>query len=422
MNVIDHQSAHSIPTANTTNTKTGYLGLPQQLLRICILNFFLLSLIGLLLRAWPIFHIPYLIYKNVLHAHSHFAFGGWVTPVLAFLILRFFPELYTMTTYRHWRNSIVLMLLSSYGMLLTFPFQGYGAASIIFSTLSIGAGFYLGIIIRLASRGQLFLTSGDFLIAGFFYFFISAIGPFATGPLVATGNAGTTIYYNAIYFFLHFQYNGFFTFIVLALLYKLIERNKTVNNGKVVFWLLNIACIPAYFLSVLWAKPHVIFYVIGGCAALIQLIAAILLLNDIKGLGWNSPMLGWLFRIAIFAFIFKSVLQLLSTFPPIADLAYQNRNFIIAYLHLVLLGFISLFVIVFLLSSKILPGSLLLYNGIRCFGFAFLSTELLLVLQAGGYLDFLPSLIYQRLLFALSIFFPAGSVILLQTSYRIQDQ
>src|SRR6478752_5070299 len=122
MNVIDHQPAHNIAgsntanTAHTINTKAGYLVLPQQLLRICIFNFFLLSLIGLLLRAWPIFHIPYLIYKNVLHAHSHFAFGGWVTPVLAFLILRFFPVLYNKTTYRHWRNSIVLMLLSSYGM------------------------------------------------------------------------------------------------------------------------------------------------------------------------------------------------------------------------------------------------------------------------------------------------------------------
>jgi hypothetical protein len=405
MNVADHQTAHSIRGINIAG---GYLILQQQLLRICIFNFFLLSLIGLLLRAWPIFDIPYLIYKNVLHAHSHFAFGGWVTPILVFLILRFFPEFYTITNCRHWRNSIVLMLLSSYGMLLSFPFGGYGAASIIFSTLSIGAGFYLGVVIRSAARNRFFLTSTAFLLAGFFYFFISSIGPFSTGPLIAMGKAGTTSYYNAIYLFLHFQYNGFFTFIVLGILYKLIERNKPGNNGKLVFRLMNIACIPAYFLSVLWAQPPAIFYFIGGAAALVQLIAVIILLPDIKGMDWVNPKLAWLFRIAIIAFITKTVLQLLSAFPGIAQLAYQNRNFIIAYLHLVLLGFISLFVFVLLLKSKSLPDSPLLYKGILGFVFAFVSTELLLVLQAGGYLGFLPNQIYLLLLFVLSICFPAG--------------
>lgn len=415
MNVAEHQKAQRILGLNNA---TGYLILEKQLLRISIFNFLLLSLIGLLLRAWPIFHIPSLDYKNVLHAHSHFAFGGWVTPILVFLILRFFPELYTITNYRHWRNSIVLMLLSSYGMLLSFPFGGYGPASIIFSTLSIGAGFYLGVIIRSAAGNQFFLTSRAFLLAGFFYFFISSIGPFSTGPLIVMGKAGTTIYYNAIYLFLHFQYNGFFTFIVLAILYRLIERNRPGNNGKSVFRLMNIACIPAYFLSVLWAQPPVIFYVISGVAALLQLIAVIVLLPDIKAMAWNNAKLTWLFRIAIGAFITKTVLQLLSAFPNIAQLAYQNRNFIIAYLHLVLLGFITLLVFVFLLKSKSIPDSPLLYIGLLSFVFAFFSTELLLVLQAGGYPGFLQTHIYLRLLFALSFCFPAGLLLISVAHYR----
>ena len=57
------------------HTGADYLLLQQKLLRICVLNFFILSLIGLLLRAYPIFDVPYFSYKNVLHGHSHFAFG-----------------------------------------------------------------------------------------------------------------------------------------------------------------------------------------------------------------------------------------------------------------------------------------------------------------------------------------------------------
>ena len=46
------------------NTAAGYLLLQKKLLRICFLNFILLSLIGLLLRAFPIFPVPYFSYKK----------------------------------------------------------------------------------------------------------------------------------------------------------------------------------------------------------------------------------------------------------------------------------------------------------------------------------------------------------------------
>ncbi len=341
MNLKRHLSEFSIIAGNAD---AGYLLLQKRLLFFCLLNFFLLALIGLILRAYPIFSIPVFSYKNVLHTHSHFAFGGWIIPMLLFLILKFFPEIRTAVAYHHWRNSIVLMLVSAYGMLLSFPFQGYGAVSIVFSTLSIAAGFYSGILIRNAIRQHPCTVSHSFLLAGFFYYFLSAAGPLATGPLIAMGKAGSAMYYNAIYFYLHFQYNGFFTFIVLALLYKMVEQHQPLTNGKRVFRLLNIACIPAYFLSVLWTQPSIILYVTGGAAALLQVIAVIWLLKDIKGISWKNDLQGLLFRIAIFAFIVKLVLQLLSSFPSIAELAYQNRNFIIAYLHLVLLGFVSVFI------------------------------------------------------------------------------
>ena len=389
-------------------TTESYLLLQKKLLRTCIFNFFLLSIVGLLLRAWPISEIPYVSYKNVLHAHSHFAFGGWVMPALVFLVLRFYPELCHNTNYHQWRNSILVMLFSAYGMLFSFPFGGYGVVSIVFSTLSLIAGFYTGFLVHSMEKPQFFLTSQAFLRTGFVYFFISSLGPFATGPLIAMGKGGTEIYYNVIYFFLHFQYNGFFTFIILGLLYKMIEPRRPFNNGKLVFRLLNIACGPAYFLSILWAKPTVVFNFLGGAAAVLQLIAVMLMLKDIEGAGWKSGRLAWLFRIAIMAFVLKNILQLLSAFPVIAELAYQNRNFIIAYLHLVLVGFVSVFVLGAVLKNSLLLNIRFPRGGFILFIFAFASTELLLVLQAAGWLGFLSSHVYLQLVFGLSLFFPAS--------------
>lgn len=397
----------------------AYLPLQKALVRICMLNFLLLSLAGLLLRAFPAIQLSFLPYKNLLHAHSHFAFGGWVMPALLALVLKFFPETCTTGNFRHWRNCIVLMLVAAYGMLLSFPFQGYGVVSIVFSTLSIVAGCYAGLVTRTAVKAAGNTTSKSFLLAGFFFFFLAAIGPFATGPLIAMGKAGTPLYFNAIYFYLHFEYNGFFTFMILAVLYRMLERHGAAHRGKLVFRLLLIGCMPAYFLSVLWTKPHALFYIAGGAAALLQLIAVAFLVRDIKKLKLKEKPGGWIFRIAILAFVAKSLLQFLSAFPVVAELAFRNRDFIIAYLHLVLLGFISLFILA-VFSKNIAPQKKGMFNtGMACFLFAFISTELLLVLQAGGLLQALQPLHYYQLLFVLSTCFPAG-LILISAALRSQ--
>lgn len=403
---------HSGNIASIKRVKDGYLQLQKRLLGVCLFNLLLLALAGLLLRAYPLFSIDIFSYKNVLHAHSHFAFGGWVMPALFLLILRFFPELATAAAYPHWKRVIILTIVSAYGMLLSFPAQGYTAISIIFSTLSISAGFYAGYLVHRTAPRQFCTSSSSFLKAAFFFFFISSLGPFATGPLIAMGMTGSDIYYNVIYFYLHFQYNGFFTFIVMAVLYRLIEPTRPFNNGRSVFTLLCSACIPAFALSLLWSDPPVIVHMTGGIAAILQLVAIALLLKDISGLRWKNERFTFLFRLAMAAFIVKSILQLLSALPAVAQLAFQNRNFIIAYLHLVLIGFITIFI--FSLLPKLGP----VYNyrrlnyGILLFLFAFFSTELVLVLQATGTLQRLSGRFYFQLLLTLSIFFPVGSLMI----------
>lgn len=57
-------------------------------IRIGVLNLLLVAVLGILMRLKFILPIPFLDLKHVQHAHSHFAFAGWVTHMLMlFLVL-----------------------------------------------------------------------------------------------------------------------------------------------------------------------------------------------------------------------------------------------------------------------------------------------------------------------------------------------
>ncbi len=251
-------------------------------------------------------------------------------------------------------------------------------------------------------KGVELKTVHHFIKWGLIYFSISAIGPFATGPLIAMGKQGTPLYFDAIYFYLHFQYNGFFTFFILAFLYRLLQQKGSVQHGKKVFVLFNLACVPTYALSILWNQPPVLFNVIGGAGALLQVAGFLYLVKDIKSVSWERSWISHLLLFSFIAFAVKIVLQLFSALPSIALMAYQYRNFVIAYLHLVLLGFISTFffaqVFAFLKDVKAMK------RGLSFFMFSFFTTELLLVANAFS----LAVPYYTQLLLVFSFFFPVG--------------
>lgn len=376
--------------------------LQASLLRFSFMNLLVVALIGLLMRSFPFLNAFPLEYKNILHGHSHFAFGGWVMPVLLALFLKTFPELAEKVSYHHWRNIAVLMLASAYGMLISFPLQGYKTVSITFSTLSITAGYYMAIKIWKAMKEIELKIPHRFIQWGLVYFVLSAIGPFATGPLIAMGKQGSPLYFDAIYFYLHFQYNGFFTFFVLAVLYKVLERKGFAAHGKKVFWFFNLACVPTYALSILWNEPSFVFNLLGGVGAFLQFVGFVFLLKDVKAMPWKKNRINFLLLLSLVAFTVKLALQFFSAFPAIASLAYHQRNFVIAYLHLVLLGFISTFVFAQVFDT--MKNVKAVKQGLLLFLFSFASTELLLVLNA-----FSVSVPYYAPLLALfTVFFPLG--------------
>ena len=346
--------------------------LQRVLLAVSVVNLLLVSLLGLVLRSVPVFGGLPLPYDNFLHAHSHFAFGGWATPAIVWMVMFYFPEVKANVSYSHWRNIIVLMFVSAYGMLLSFPFKGYGTVSIIFSTLSIITTYYLATVVWKALRSSS-ATSARFLKAALVFLVISSFGAFAMGPLMANGHKGTVLYFDAIYFYLHFQYNGWFTFAVLSMVYRQMEVNNVERYGTRTLIFLAAGCVLSYSLSVLWSGPGPAFNIIGEAGAILQVAGLVYFLAGY----FRLKTTGFIGHLAIFAFCLKIMLQAASGFQPVAMLAYGHRSFIIAYLHMVMLGFVTLFVFATIL--KVYKSVEKQKFSLFLFLFTFVVTELLLV-------------------------------------------
>ena len=123
-----------------------------------------------------------------------------------------------------------------------------------------------------------------------------------------------------------------------------------------------------------------------------------------------------LFRAAILCFIVKNVLQAISALPVIADLAYSHRNYIIAYLHMVLIGFISFGALSLMLKGDTIITPLV-KAGLVLFAIAFILTESFLVLNAAGINLQIKGSGFQYLMLVISLLFPVAiSLILTRTS------
>jgi len=346
------------------------------------LGYFLIAaLLGVLLRAYPWFPMP-INYKFILHTHSHIALLGWVYVAITTLIYTVYLK---DTGVRKPYNIIFLATqLCLLGMLCTFPFQGYGLYSIIFSTLFLFASYtFAWFFIRQCPLK--FNTSHSFrlLRASLGYMVLSSLGPWALGGIMNTLGPTSDWYRLAIYFYLHFQYNGWMFLALLGLLFYVAEQGKLTIPGK---WfrrfyrLLNAAIILSFLLSVLWMKPAWYIYLAAGLGAGLQGLALVML-GKLFFSQW--VVFGSLFsrtnrRMLILTGLLlavKVLLQLLSTLPVFANLAARIPDFVIGYLHWTFLGVISLWLFVLLKHFKLLrlpAGALWLYLT------GFFTTELLI--------------------------------------------
>lgn len=377
--------------------------------------FFLAACLGLVMRSFHVLEIPYFEYRNILHAHSHLALLGWGhLMIVGGMVFGLVREKEQIKGYRFLFLGTVIALL---GMLFSFPFQGYGVTSISFSTLhmllSYGFAYKLLKVIRSVEN-----TPATRLIRlAIWFMVISTVGLWALGPIAATLGRMHELYFLTIQWFLHFQLNGWFVLGVLGLILLYFEEKGIQINWPVYQeWVLSLSVVMTFMLAVTWAAPKPVFFQINGVAVLIQLIAYFWILKPVFSLvKTDVPMdfVRLLMLLGLVNLVVKACLQGLLVFPFIAVVSYSIRMYVIGFLHLVLLGGMTMGVSAVAMGRgwiNELPiskaGWILLIAG-------FVVTEVLLFLQGTLVwleMGFLPG--YNFWLFLASCLFPFSLALL----------
>ena len=375
---------------------------------------------GLLLRGAFVWGLSWIDYLNVLHGHSHVAMLGWVYLALFMLLgSRFIPaEKWTQPVYSRlfWFTQFTV-----FGMMIAFPLQGYGAVSISFSALHIFAS-YVFVYLLWRDHRELRPEVALLLKTALVLMVISTIGVWLLGPIAGSGGRSSTIYQLAIQFYLHFQFHGWFTFAILALLLDVLTKNSELNGTTFRrFYAMLLASVAlTYGLVLAWGYGGLIPLVLNGLGLLLQLMALLLYLRLIsdgrRKIFQNlSPSVRVLYRFGLISWIVKVAVQTVVLIPAAAEVSMVLRPLMIGFIHLTLLGFISglLFAMFFSTGNK-LPASKWMYAGMIMFisGFAF--TELLLFAQGLFYWfqwGQLPA--YYELIFATSILLPVAIVLMI---------
>jgi len=347
-------------------------------LKFSVFNFLIVALLGVTMRYKILYSMPFLDQKHLQEAHSHFAFYGWITNVIYVLILNYLHKINAQIDLKKYEKLIVVNLIASFTMLGAFLYGGYFWVSIAGSTVALLCSFvFFFFFFRDAKKIQ--DSSKLWFLAGLFFAVISSVGVFNLGYMMMSKTATQDLYLASEYYYLHFQYNGFFIFSCIGfLLFSMKQAGSGISEkqNKLIFWLLFIGCVIGYGLSVLWMKMPVSIFAVIVVATIMQTIGAVLLFVFIKK-NWTNLVLKWspmhrfVLLYAGFAFAVKIALQLGSTIPALNQFAFGFRNVVIAYLHLVLLMCIATFLVnqilathYFTITNKLLMGFKLLLLGI----------------------------------------------------------
>lgn len=328
-------------------------------LKFSIFNFIIVALLGTIMRYKIAFSFPFLDQKHLQEAHSHFAFYGWITSCIYMLIFRYLTKINVHIKMRKYYILIGLNFFASFGLLFAFLYGGYFWLSIAFSTMALLISFFYFYFLIKDLKGYK-ENSKIWFLGGLFFAVFSSIGVFTLSYMMVANLLNPDFYLALTYFFLHYQYNGFFIFSCIGLLlFSLKESGISVSEkeNRLIFYLLFIGCFVGYGLSILWAKLPMWFFILIIIATLLQTYGAIRLYLLVKK-NWKvlttqfTPLQRFVLFYVGVAFAAKIALQLGSNIPMVSQFAFGFRNIVIAYLHLVLLMCVA----TFLLNQILISG------------------------------------------------------------------
>ncbi|WP_394907651.1 hypothetical protein [uncultured Mesonia sp.] len=350
------------------------------------LGLFLMAIFGgLILRLLFFVDLP-LVFKHMVHAHSHTAILGWIYLALVLVIYKNHLE-------SHVPNRVFFFIYSStlvsiVGMMLSFPFQGYAAVSIFFSTLFLFCSYaFYWAFIKYAPKEKQTSSAYKCIRLALLYMVISSLGPWAIGPIMSVLGADSPWYRVAIYFYLHFQYNAWMILALIGGFLFVLEQKQIyiqrANFKKFIIFFHWGVCL-SFLISILFLKPNISIYVIALIGGVFQFLALWFLLNffrkqPLKLLASKSKVNVILIKTVLLFYFIKLLMQLLAAFPLIASYIINFKNLAIGFLHWVFLGVGTPAIFYLLHESNLLKLSLRNYE---IYLLGFLLTEILIIWQA----------------------------------------
>ena len=392
----------------------------KKYIHMTFLLLLLTAISGVWLRAfglWPSTTMPY---DNVLHAHSHLALIGWLF-IAAFLIfLLFYKEDFQHKI--HPKLILMTLIVTSLFMFLAFLYQGYGILSVALSTLHIFVEYWAVVYVWLNIRNRKMPGVAKlFIIGGLIANVVSSIGPYTLAYLSATKQTHLALFDVAIYFYLHFQYNGWLTMFLIGMFILFLDKMQISVNKRLIkysFWIYFVALFPGFMISALWVGLGPVLEVVASIASIGQWVAVIMFLvasnQGFKQLYVRLPRLSFFTLVfALFLFIVKSTMELGLISPTLADLVNNTRDVIIGYLHLTLLGFLTLFVLFMFQKLGVIQKGRFSIISFIIFTVGFLLNELLLFLNVlGDWTNWYRIPAYPELLFVAAITLFVGVIMI----------
>lgn len=385
--------------------------IPASWTNISLFFFLIVAFIGTFMRSPYVFELSF-EYRNLVHAHSHTAFQGWIYLIIFLLLSKFYlsQEQFDKGKYKLQFQLTIAILL---GILISFTLQGYKMYSIIFSTLFqlLNYWFIFRFYKDLKSHDN--TIDVKFIKMGMWLGLLSTVMPILIGILVVKKEQGTELYNAFVYTFLHLQYNGWFFFIALGLFYKLLLQKGVAvkqNFANRSFKYLTISVIPAIFLSFLGMSIADKVLPIATLAAAIQILALVYFYKSISS-SWSDIVKNenLTFKVLIYSFIFgfgvKIVLQALSAHPNFKELAFMNKFNILAYMHLTFIGVLSFLFLAIMIYLKWFKNKTILNLGIGLLFIGFVVSEALLGINGLGTYTAPIYLYYASLIMVIGVFF-----------------
>ncbi len=397
---------------------------------LSILNLCIVAFLGFILRSKILFSLPWINYLYLLDVHSHFAFEGWVTLALLFLFVQeLLPEPFNKRFIYQWLFGGIV--LSSFGILLTLFFNNNSFFADFFSVLFILITYVFGLMFLKDSLAiRINKTVRLLSVSAIVSLMLSSAGPISLAWLHAIKSIHTTLYRDALYVYLHLQYNGFFTLAVFALLFNKLNpkiSKKIQQNFHRFSVLLCLSIFPSLFLSFLWQDPNNLFRIIALTGSILifmsvgWFIVSALPLLKYSEIGLRP--VRYIIILSIGAFVLKMFLQSFTIFSSIGNAVFGDRPVIIGFLHLVFLGFVSPFILAYYMQKELLNIKIKLTTyAIIIFMLGIAGNEITLMLQGLSAMFLISSYLYSWLLWAISICLMIGTILIFTARIKSRTQ